>query len=145
MSVAEMQLTSLELALVAEFNLEMAAGYDEVAEDPASAAESREAARAAADRQRERAWLFQVEAQRRRASPMTTRGGFTATAPTRYEGPERRTRERREGERRSGQSLLSARPGQGDRRVNPDRRQRERRTGGRIWAERAREPELTPG
>ena len=45
-----MRLNSLELALLAEFNLEMAAAYDEVAKDPAAGPETRATARDSANR-----------------------------------------------------------------------------------------------
>jgi hypothetical protein len=124
----------LELALIAEFNLEMAAAYDEVAESPTARRATREAARESAARRRERAQLFQLEARRASAYP-----GALAL-PTMHEqwpyvGPERRQGERRTGERRR----LRPRPpdprGQAERRIDRDRRQDERRRSNRIVTE----------
>jgi hypothetical protein len=96
---SEVQLSSLELALVAEFNLEMAAAYDGVADDTTAQPAAREAAREAAGRRRERAGLFQLEAER-----ASTSCAAVAEPPSQeqrpYVGPERRRGQRRTSERR---------------------------------------------
>jgi len=126
-SVAEMRLNSLELALLAEFNLEMAAAYDEVAKDPAAGPETRATARDSANRGRERAQLFQLEAQRLSAHSTAVPEPPGPAQPARYAGPKRRTRERRVRERRRPGPLQPGGLGGSERRVNPNRRRRDRR------------------
>src|SRR5437660_10029423 len=89
-SGAAMDLSSLELALLAEFNLEMAAAHDEVADDPMAELATRESARQSASRSRQRAWRFQVEAQRLGAYPMSMPEQVTPEQPLPHTGPERR-------------------------------------------------------
>jgi hypothetical protein len=122
--VTEIRLTSLELALVAKFNFEMAASYDEVAENPGTRAETRDGARESASRRRERARLFELEARRLGAYPTEPCEGSTQMPPARYAGPERRT-----GERRDRRPSSSAPVGRSERRVNRDRRRGQRRRG----------------
>jgi hypothetical protein len=121
-----LQLSSLELALVADFNLEMAAAYDEVAEDPTVRPKTRAAAREAAIGRRERAQLFQAEAHCLGRQPMSMPEQLTPTRPGHYAGPERRRQERRIRERRAGWRSPET-FGRPDRRVNPDLRERGRR------------------
>jgi hypothetical protein len=125
-SMGGIHLTSLELALVAQFNLEMAEAYDEVAEDPQVSLDTRRRARAAAYHRRDRARLLQAEAQRLRAYPTSVGGHSTEKQPP-YAGPERRERERRMRDRRASGSLRTPALAHADRRSVADRRQRERR------------------
>jgi len=129
--VAEVNLSAIELALVAELNLEMARAFDEVAEDAIQRLETRRAARELASRRRERARLCHLEARRLGAEPTFPDEQLTAEASLSYTGPERRKQERRRRERRAGRSLPSQarrRTEVGhDRRTNPDRRRGERR------------------
>jgi hypothetical protein len=127
--VTEIRLTSLELALVAKFNSEMAACYDEVAEDAGTRAETRDAARDSASRRRERARLFELEARRLGAYPTEPCEELTQMPPARYAGPERRTDERRVRERRDRRPSSSAPQGRSERRVNRERRRGQRRRG----------------
>jgi hypothetical protein len=126
---SEIQLTALELALVAEFNVEMAAAYDEVADDTTAQPATREAAREAAARHRERAGLFQLEAERASASPAAV---AEPPSPEQrpYVGPERRRAERRTSERRRLRSPAQEQIAQAERRMQHDRRQHDRRRSG---------------
>jgi hypothetical protein len=126
-----MNLNSIEIAVVAEMDLEMARGYEEVARDTTQNAETRRAAQDAASRWRERARLYSLEARRLTAEPLFP-GERPASQPDRpYTGPERRKQERRRGERRGNGSAQSGHPGAltfgRDRPINPDRRQGDRR------------------
>jgi hypothetical protein len=95
-------LNSIELALIAELNLEQARGHEAVANDPETRPERRRAAAQAASEWRARASLFQLQAQRQSAQPLVPGGdavhrglGFV------YAGPERRQRTRRTWTRRA--------------------------------------------
>jgi hypothetical protein len=126
-----MNLNSIEMAVVAEMDLEMARGYEEVARDATQSADTRQAAQDAAAQWRERARLCGLEARRLTAEPLVP-GERSASQPDRpYAGPERRKQERRRGERRGSGSAESGHPGATtfglDRRVNVDGRQGDRR------------------
>lgn len=99
-----LHLTSIELALLAKFSLEMADSYEEVADDPNRRRETRANAWESASCYRARAQVFQLEAQRLSAYPtfLTEQPGEPDRA--RYTGPERRKRERRTRDRRGSQS-----------------------------------------
>jgi hypothetical protein len=125
--VAALDLTSVELALLAKFNLEMAEAYDEAAEEPELRPETREAVVGSAVLRRERARLLHSEAQRLGAYAASVTGQPTQERRVRYGGPERRERERRVRERRRPQSLPLGALNHADRRIHPDRRGRERR------------------
>ena len=125
--VAALYLNSLELALLAKFNLEMAEAYDEAAEDPELRPETRETVHASAARQRERAQLLESEAQRLGNEPASAIGQTIEEQPVRYAGPERRKRDRRLRERRRTETVPPGGLGHAERRIIPDRRQRERR------------------
>jgi hypothetical protein len=125
--ISATQLSSIELGLLARFNLEMAEAYDEVAEDPKVRAETRESAQDSASRWRERARLFQFEAQRSGACPRSRGEVPTEERPPLHPGPERRKRERRIRDRRVRDLLPPGALGHAERRLCRDRRQRERR------------------
>jgi hypothetical protein len=126
-TISAVDLSSIELGLLASFNLEMADSYNEVEADPKLSLETRQAARESASRHRERAQLFQFEAQRLCAYPTLPTGQPTDPHGPRYAGPERRKRERRTRDRRGSQPSLPGASQFVDRRANRDRRQRERR------------------
>ena len=65
-----MRLGSIELALIAEYNLEMARAYDEEAGDPSKPLEKRRTASGRAAAWRERAHQFQAQARRASADPI---------------------------------------------------------------------------
>jgi hypothetical protein len=67
--VAALELSSIELGLVAALSLEMARDCDEVAGDARQRLEARRTARWRGSGWRERARLFQLEARRRGAEP----------------------------------------------------------------------------
>jgi hypothetical protein len=125
--VAAVELSSIELAVLAELNLEMARGYDEVVEDAAERLETGRIARALAAERRERARLLHNEARRVAAQATSRDPGSTPPRRSVYIGPERRKRARRTHERRSDAPPATAHLGGSDRRTIPDRRGRERR------------------
>jgi hypothetical protein len=127
-SSAPIHLSSIELALIAQFNLEMAESYDEVADDPELSVETRQRARESASWRRGRARLFHSEARRLGANPTSVTGQSTEDQPPPYAGPERRKRERRIRERRSSPQLKTAGLGHPDRRTDRDRREQDRRS-----------------
>ncbi len=97
-----LSLNAIELALIAELNLEQARGHEAVAHNPETCPEKRRAAAEAARQWRARASLFQLQAQRQSTQPIvpahesTHRGlGFV------YAGQERRKRSRRTWTRRA--------------------------------------------
>jgi hypothetical protein len=101
-----MNLNSIEMAVVAEVDLEMARTYEEVAGDATQRPETRRAAREAASGWRERARLNQLEARHRSAEPIVpTEQTLDPGRP--YSGPDRRKEERRKGERRRIGSAVS--------------------------------------
>jgi hypothetical protein len=106
-------LSSIEVALLATFNLEMADSYDEIADDPKLRRETRRNAGESASCYRARAELFQLEAQRLSAYPTILAEQPAQARAARYTGPERRKRERRTLDLRG---------------AGPERRKRERRT-----------------
>jgi hypothetical protein len=123
---AAFSLSAIELAVVAELNLEIARAHDELAADASQRVETRRAAHAKATAIRARAELLHLEARLLSTQPMLY-------APSRQEPasagtwPERRSYERRtQSRRRDGESAAGA-PGGRERRTLPDRRQRERR------------------
>jgi hypothetical protein len=118
-------LNAIELALIAELNLEQARAHDEVANDAARRPEVRLAAEAYATAWRERAGLFRLEAQRRSGHPMVPGRSARVRAST-YTGPERRRQMRRRQTRRGDGEAASERP---DRRDRRDRRTRPERRG----------------
>jgi hypothetical protein len=123
---AAFSLSAIELAVVAELNLEIARAHDELADDASQRVETRRAARAKATAIRERAELLHLEARLLSTQPMLY-------APSRLEPasfgtwPERRTYERRTRSRRRDEESAAGAPGGRERRTLPDRRQRERR------------------
>jgi hypothetical protein len=118
-----MSLNSIELGLIAELNLEMARANDAVAEDVTERPETRRVASEAANAWRERARLFQLQAQRQNAHPIGP-GSRPVHSPTlAHTGAERRRQMRRMRTRRTARRVLDLR----DRRMGPDRRQRDRR------------------
>jgi hypothetical protein len=118
-------LNAIELALIAELNLEQARAHDEVANDVARRPEVRLAAEAYATAWRERAGRFRLEAQRRSGHPMVPGRSAPVRAWT-YTGPERRRQMRRRQTRRGDGEAASERP---DRRDRRDRRTRPERRG----------------
>lgn len=127
---AALSLTAIELAMLAELNLEIARGHDEVADDGTRRGQTQQAAREVATALRERADAFRLEALRRSADPAYRPS--MANAVSAYIGPDRRRQRRRtQARRRDGATGLGARGG-GDRRTVPERRQRERRSGSLV-------------
>jgi hypothetical protein len=127
-------LNAIELALIAELNLEQARAHDEVANDAARRPEVRLAAEAYATAWRERAGMFQLEAQRRGGHRMAPRSARVRDWT--YTGPERRRQRRRLQTRRGDGAAASERPDRRDRRdrrMRPERRRHDRRV-----------PELAP-
>jgi hypothetical protein len=120
-------LTPIELALMAELNLELARGHEEVAEDPAQPPESRRVAREKAAALRERARRFQAQADRVSAEPATACPASTPEPDSAYTGPERRQGARRTSTRRGDPQAVLDSLGAVDRRTGVDRRRRERR------------------
>jgi hypothetical protein len=118
-------LNAIELALIAELNLERARDHDAVANDAARLPEVRQAAAAAATAWRERARLFELEAGRRSAHPMAP-GESGPVIDFTYAGPERRRQMRRRQTRR-GDWEASGRRDRRDRRAGPERRRGDRR------------------
>jgi hypothetical protein len=123
-------LNPIEMAVVAEVDLEMARRYDEIAGDATQSPEARRAANEAASKWRERARLFRLEARRLGAEPIVPGGPSASERARAYTGPERRKQERRKGERRRSASGPVGQSGTAvlDRRVNPDRRKGDRRS-----------------
>jgi hypothetical protein len=115
------RLSSIELALIAELNLEAARSYDAVAEDDSQPADARRVAQERRTRLRERAAMFNGEARRAMAEPPLMAWANAGD----YTGPERRRGERRAGERRVRKR--HAVPVAYERRINTDRRAVERR------------------
>lgn len=119
-------LNSIELALIAELNLEQARGYEAVANDPETRPETRLASAQAASQWRARASLFQLQAQRQSAQPLVpahpaAHDGLSIV----YAGPERRKATRRTQTRRAAAAARAL-----ERRNRPaigDRRRRDRR------------------
>src|SRR5689334_8908012 len=103
-TISSVLLSSIELALLANFNLEMADSYDEVADDPKLRRETRGNASESASCYRARAESFQLEAQRLSAYPTFVTEQPPEPGRARYTGPERRKRERRTRDRRGSQS-----------------------------------------
>lgn len=127
-TVAAVELSSIELALLAELNLEMARAHEQVVEDSAQRLDTRRTAGALAAERRERARLLQKAAQTAAAAAPASSCDEKSTHERRsvYVGPERRTRARRRKEpraRAAGDRHVLA----SDRRAIPDRRRRERR------------------
>ncbi len=123
---SEVRLTPIELALVAELNLEQARAHDEVANDPDRTPETRLAAARAASEWRTRASLFQQQAQRQSAEPIAPlHPASHARSGVRYAGPERRrhTRRRQSARVMAASGELERR----DRRDAGDRRRGDRR------------------
>ena len=114
-------LNPIELALIAELSLEMARDSEAVANDATKRLETRRSASTDAIAWRERARLFQLEADRLSGHPIVP-----GVRPIRaYAGPERRRRMRRTHTRRADPA--SAGHGRDNRRAVPERRQRDRR------------------
>lgn len=119
-------LNAIELALIAELNLERARDHDAVANDAARLPEVRQAAAAAATAWRERARLFKLEAGRRSAHWMAP-GESGPVFDFTYTGPERRRQMRRLQTRRGDAEAVAGGPEARDRRTAPERRRNDRR------------------
>lgn len=123
-----MSLNAIELALIAELNIERARDHDAVANDAARLPEVRLAAEAAATAWRERARMFQIEAARRSRQPMVPPPGEPAPVMDfSYTGPERRRQMRRRHARRGDEPAASQDRDRRDRRMGSERRRRDRR------------------
>jgi hypothetical protein len=122
-AASPMSLTSIELGLIAELNFEMAQANEAVAQDLTQRPETRRVASEAARTWRERARLFQLQAQRQSAHPNVPDPRPAHPPGLAYTGPERRRQMRRMRTRRADGPVLDAR----DRRIGPDRRDRDRR------------------
>jgi hypothetical protein len=118
-------LNAIELALIAELNLERAHDHDAVANDAARLPEVRQAAAAAATAWRDRARLFELEAGRQSAHSMAP-GESAPFIDFSYAGPERRRQMRRREARRGGGPASEHRDRR-ERRAEPERRRRDRR------------------
>lgn len=105
-TISSVHPSSIELALLANFNLEMADSYDEVAEDPKLRRQTRRDASESASCYRARAEILQLEALRLTAYPPFLTEQPAEPRQTRYTGPERRKRERRSRDRRGSQPSL---------------------------------------
>lgn len=127
------RLNPIELALIAELSLEMARDNEVVANDATKRPEARRSALEDASAWRERARLFQSQAQRLSARPIVPGERSRRVSDWDYYGPERRRRIRRGQSRRTDPVAASAEVGRGERRRSADRRGRDRR-----------EPELAP-
>jgi hypothetical protein len=125
-AVTTISLNSIELALIAELNLEMALAQDAVAQDAIQRLETREIASEAAARWRGRARWLQLQAQRQSADSIVPDEPMIHAPAAAYSGPERRRQMRRQRARRTETPVGSA-PGRGDQRISYDRRKRERR------------------
>ena len=121
-----MSLNPIELALIAELNLERARDHDAVANDAAQPLEVRRGAAAAATAWRERARRFQLEAGRQSGHPMVP-GQSAPVRDLTYTGPERRRQMRRRETRRGDGEAASERAVLHDRRAEPERRRGDRR------------------
>jgi hypothetical protein len=121
-----MSLNAIELALIAELNLERARDHDAVANDAARLPEIRHAAAAAATAWRERARLFRLEAGRRSGHPMVP-GDSAPVMDFTYTGPERRRQLRRRQARRGVGQVASESRDRYDRRAGSERRRLDRR------------------
>jgi hypothetical protein len=120
-----MSLNSIELALIAEYSLEMARANEAVAEDATKQLETRRQASEVATAWRRRAQLFQTQASCQSAQPIIP-GEQSIHAPGRsYTGPERRQKMRRTQTRRT-ESAYGGRS-RHDRRAQVERRRRDRR------------------
>jgi hypothetical protein len=120
-------LNAIELALIAELNLEMASASEEVANDPAKRLGTRRAASRDAAAWRERARRFELEARRQSAQPMLPDGQSRRIPGQDRAGPERRKGMRRARARRTEPLAATGALGRGDRRQRSDRRERDRR------------------
>lgn len=119
-------LSALELAVVAELNLEMARAQDELANDAGQAADARRLAQVRAMALRERADSLHLEARRLTAQPMLYVPALEDPGP-RSTAPERRRHDRRTGACRRTTNSAAGPPGGRERRTTPDRRKSERR------------------
>jgi hypothetical protein len=117
-------LNAIELALIAELNLERARDHDAVANDAVRLPEVRRAAATAATAWRERARVFQLEAERRSGHSMAP-GKSAPVMDFTYTGPERRQHMRRRQTRRYEAEAASEH--RRDRRAGPERRREDRR------------------
>jgi hypothetical protein len=126
-TLAALNLKPIELALIAELSLEMARAHDEVASDASRRLDVRRTARKDAAGLRERARLFQLEAQRLSAYPTVDDERSAVERDSPYTGPERRTQDRRVRPRRAGESVPIAAQGGLERRMTRDRRRADRR------------------
>jgi hypothetical protein len=124
---AALSLSAIELAVVAELNLEIARAHDEVAGDATRRVETRQAAGEVATALRERAHSLHLEARRLSAHRMYVPSMEKPASA--YTGPERRRQGRRRRARRRDSVAAFGAPGACDRRAVPERRHRERRSG----------------
>jgi hypothetical protein len=122
-----MSLNPIELALIAEYSLEMARANEAVAEDATVQLETRRRASEVATAWRRRAQLFQMQARCQSAQPIIP-GEQSIHVPGRaYTGPERRQKMRRTQTRRTEWPLASPGRSGHDRRAQVERRRRDRR------------------
>jgi hypothetical protein len=122
-----MRLNAIELALIAEHSREMARANEAVADDTSKRLETRRRASDVAAAWRQRAQLFQMQAQRESARPIVPGEQTVCAFGRKYTGPERRERGRRTQTRRTDGSSVGTRHARGDRRARPERRGRDRR------------------
>lgn len=120
-------LNAIELALIAELNLEMASASEEVANDPAKGLETRRTASRDAAAWRERARRFELEARRQSAQPTLPYEQARHSPSQDRAGPERRKGMRRAQARRTEPVAATSALRRGDRRRRSDRRERDRR------------------
>ena len=124
---SSMSLGSIELALIAEYNLEMARAYEAVADDPTKPLETRRSASERAAAWRGRAHQFQMQARRASADPILPGERPINSPSSAYTGPERRKHGRRIHGRRSLPAVASDGLGPRERRAGADRRRGDRR------------------
>jgi len=122
-----MNLNSIELALIAEYNLEMARANQAVADDASKQLDTRRRASEVATAWRRRAELFQLHASRRSGHPILPGKESSRARGGAYAGPERRRGMRRTQTRRTGSALVAAARGVDDRRAGAERRRSDRR------------------
>lgn len=122
-----LSLNPIELALIAEYSLEMARANEAVARDPSKELDTRRRASEVATAWRGRAQLFQMQARYQSAEPIIP-GEHSIHVPGRaHTGPERRQKMRRTQTRRTESASASAGRSGHDRRAQVERRRRDRR------------------
>jgi len=121
------RLNAIELALIAEYSLEMARANEAVADDATKGLETRRRASEVAAAWRHRAQVFQAHARRASAHPTLPDERPVRALARAYIGPERRQGMRRRQMRRTDPASTPSGHARGDRRAGSERRRRDRR------------------